>query len=48
MLRFGADRIERVFARASNGGDAPLVAEVLTLQTVLAIITMPIAIGLVA
>lgn len=30
------------------GGDAPLVAEILTLQTVLAIITMPIAIGLVA
>jgi malonate transporter len=30
------------------GGDAPLVAEILTLQTVLAIITMPIAIALVA
>lgn len=29
------------------GGDAPLVAETLTLQTALAIITMPIAIGLV-
>ena len=30
------------------GGNAPLVAEILTLQTVLAIITMPIAIALVA
>jgi predicted permease len=29
------------------GGDAPLVAEILTLQTALAIITMPIAISLV-
>jgi len=29
------------------GGDAPLVAEILTLQTALAIITMPIAIALV-
>ncbi|CAN5340144.1 AEC family transporter [soil metagenome] len=30
------------------GGNAPLVAEILTLQTVLAVITMPIAIALVA
>jgi hypothetical protein len=30
------------------GGDAPLVAEILTLQTLLAVITMPIAIALVA
>lgn len=30
------------------GGNAPLVAEILTLQTVLAVITMPIAIGLAA
>ena len=29
------------------GGDAPLVAEILTLQTALAVITMPIAIALV-
>lgn len=29
------------------GGDAPLVAEILTLQTALAIITMPVAIALV-
>jgi predicted permease len=30
------------------GGNAPLVAEILTLQTALAVITMPIAIALVA
>lgn len=30
------------------GGDAPLVAQIITLQTILAAITMPIAIALVA
>jgi malonate transporter and related proteins len=30
------------------GGDAPLLAQIITLQTILAAITMPIAIALVA
>ena len=30
------------------GGDAPLLAQVITLQTILAVITMPIAIALAA
>ena len=30
------------------GGDAPLMAQILTVETVLAIVTMPIAIALVA
>jgi predicted permease len=30
------------------GGDAPLIAQILTVETVLAIVTMPIAIALVA
>ena len=30
------------------GGDAPLMAQILTFETVLAAITMPIAIGLVS
>jgi malonate transporter len=30
------------------GGDAPLLAQIITLQTILAALTMPIAIALVA
>jgi predicted permease len=30
------------------GGDAPVLAQIITLQTILAVITMPIAIALVA
>jgi malonate transporter and related proteins len=30
------------------GGDAPLLAQIITLQTILAAVTMPIAIALVA
>jgi predicted permease len=44
----GLERLTYHSAYVQMGGDAPLLAQIITLQTILAAITMPIAIALVA
>jgi len=44
----GAGVVERLCAARQMGGDAPLLAQIITLQTILAAITMPVVIALAA
>ncbi|MEZ5764140.1 MAG: hypothetical protein R3D69_07740 [Xanthobacteraceae bacterium] len=46
LLRLGAGRVERLcLGYKQMGGDAPLLAQVLTLQTIVAVVTMPVVIA---
>ena len=45
-LPFGPRQLLEHAARQQMGGDAPLMAQILTLQTLIAIVTMPVAIAL--